>query len=231
MNVEELNLLVLPINVILNIIKFLDIPILEKIIKIFEKKKELSLYNFLQHESKKILNKKIYNIRIFRKNCILNKLIKNTEQQINRLINRNIPFIFVRNNIEDIGYSVRKVDLINLYKNKLEIIKINYNDLNIEDVILLFKNIDHAERYCVFTKPEATDAENIGYENMFNSHINNCVCRTIHEWCKGKYCGGCKKCDLFFPTPCCLNIKQWDFRLPISLLPQVVLESQREHSL
>jgi hypothetical protein len=71
MNVEELNLLVLPINVILNIIKFLDIPILEKIIKIFEKKKELSLYNFLQHETKKCLNIKIYNICNFRKNCIL----------------------------------------------------------------------------------------------------------------------------------------------------------------
>ena len=231
MNNKKFNLIILPTEVILKIINFLDIPILKKIIRIFEKKKELSLYNFLQYESKKILNKKIYNICNFRKNCILNKLIKNTEEQIIRLINRNIPFIFVRNNIEDIGYSVRKMDLINLYKDKLEIIKTNYNDLNIEKVILLFKNIDHAERYCVFTKPEAYDAENIGYENMFNSHINNCVCRTIHQWCRGEYCEGCKKCDLLFPTPCCLNIKQWDFRLPISSLPPVVPTRQRVHSL
>ena len=196
-----------------------------------KKKKELSLYNFLQHESKKVLNKKIYNLCIFRNKCILNKLIKNTEEQIDRLINRNMQFVFVRNNIEHIGYSVRKMDLINLYKYKLEIIKNNYNNFNIEQVILLFKKIDHSERYCIFTKYEAIDAENIGYENMFNSHINNCVCRTIHEWCKGKYCAGCKNCKLLFPTPSCLNIKQFDFRLPISSLPPVVPSRQRVHSL
>lgn len=231
MNNKKINLMILPIEVILKIINFLDIPILEKIIRIFEKKKELSLYNFLQHESKKVLNKKIYNLCIFRNKCILNKLIKNTEEQIDRLINRNMQFVFVRNNIEHIGYSVRKMDLINLYKYKLEIIKNNYNNFNIEQVILLFKKIDHSERYCIFTKYEAIDAENIGYENMFNSHINNCVCRTIHEWCKGKYCAGCKNCKLLFPTPSCLNIKQFDFRLPISSLPPVVPSRQRVHSL
>ena len=41
MNNKKINLMILPIEVILKIINFLDIPILEKIIRIFEKKKRI----------------------------------------------------------------------------------------------------------------------------------------------------------------------------------------------
>lgn len=230
-NNRKINLMVLPVEIVINIIKFLDIVTLEKVVRVLNCKRNNDVYFYLQEEVKKnIQNKLNYNSKLHT-SYILNKLTKNIEFQIQKLININDPFIFITNNNDNSFYRIRKIDLINIYGNKLKIIKTNYNNLTIEQVILLFKNMEHSEKYCVYTRYYAYDAENIGYENMFNSHINNCVCRTIHEWCKGKYCEGCKKCESLFPTPYCLNIKQWDFRLPISSLPPVALERQRLHSL
>ena len=45
-------------------------------------------------------------------------------------------------------------------------------------------------------------------EKIFNSHIENCLCRNIHEWCQGYYCAGCKHCKFLYPTHKCTNIRR-----------------------
>lgn len=225
------NIFILPLEIILYIFTFMDITVLEKLSRMFKKNSNIYLYRFLYFEITQVLTKKIEELSYYRSYFIKKKLINNIEFQLTNLTNNIEPFIFVRNNIEDIGYNVRTVDLKTLYENKLNIINNDNNNLTVEQIILLFKKIDHSEKYCIFTQQHVISAESIGYENMFNSHINNCICRNIHQWCKGLYCEGCEKCNLLFPTENCLNIKQWDFRIPISSLPQFVPTHQRVHSL
>ena len=45
-------------------------------------------------------------------------------------------------------------------------------------------------------------------EKMFDSHVDNCLCRNIHQWCEGYYCSGCENCNVMYPTVKCMNIKK-----------------------
>ena len=76
------------------------------------------IFIYKKRQKKNIQNKLNYNSKLHT-SYILNKLTKNIELQIQKLININDPFIFITNNNDNSFYRIRKIDLINIYGNKL----------------------------------------------------------------------------------------------------------------
>ena len=52
-NNRKINLMVLPVEIVINIIKFLDIVTLEKVVRVLNCKRNNDVYFYLQEEAKK----------------------------------------------------------------------------------------------------------------------------------------------------------------------------------
>ena len=104
-------------------------------------------------------------------------------------------------------------ELINIYEYRLENINKNRMLFRVQDAISLFYKTCFSEKYNVLMEDFLIESAAIFTDIMFKSHIDNCVCHNIHNWCSGKYCEGCKNCKALYPSLNCLNIKQKETKI------------------
>lgn len=220
----------LPIEIMCRIISFLDIPTIERLIKIltvYKNKNHKAFETFLkskiQNENTKkisfILNmlcelknkkqKHINNMIKYRESQFYNFFINNIEEKIKEIEESPKNSFFIKNKYINFGYQATKEEIIEKYNSKLAIIKHgkNYN-MKIDQAMTMYSKDYYSYAYSVTHKDYIQEIEIITYEKMFDSHIENCICKNIHMWCKGLYCNGCVKCKVLFPSVHCLDIQQ-----------------------
>lgn len=220
----------LPIEIMCHIINFLDIPTIEKLIKILTiyKNKNIKVFEIflkskIQNETSKkisfILNtllelenkkqKYINSIIKYRETQFYNFFINNIENKIREIEESPRTNFFIKNEYINFGYQATKEDILEKYNSKLAIIKHgkNYN-MKIEQAMTMYSKDYYSYPYSVTIQAYMEEIETNAYQKMLNSHVDNCICRNIHMWCKGLYCEGCIKCKLIYPSIHCLHIQQ-----------------------
>ena len=178
------------LNKFVNVIKNsnVNIKVYHEIIKVKERKEKenIAYWNSLYYDY--FINKNVY--------------------QINKIVECDFIRHFVVNK-GNIGVWVNKDALYESYLHKLNILEqMKFLNYGIERPIQFLLRRHNSGKFGIINRDCVDDAAAVFTEKMFESHVVNCLCRNIHQWCEGYYCGGCEHCDVLYPTVKCYNIKK-----------------------
>ena len=223
-----------PIEIIFEIFKKCDYITCLKLIKVFQKKiydnkvqiiningkntKEKIVDQTLQikmylNEIKKQEKKQLFEIKSYHRNRFLDNLILKIERNLYYMNLQLFENCLVINHKNNTYQTISIEDLINVYEYRLENIKKNRIFFRVQDAISLFYQTCYSEKYNVLMEDFLIESAAIFTDIMFKSHVDNCICHNIHNWCSGKYCEGCKNCKALYPSLNCLNIKQGETKI------------------
>lgn len=205
-NIDKKNIInSLPVEIILYIFKFMDAYTLNKLASVF--KKAMS-YRGIYYEIQKIKERRENENIAYWNSLYYNYFINRNVYQINEIVECDFIRHFVVNN-GTIGLWVNKNTLYESYLHKLTIIEqMKFLNYGIEKPIQFLLKRHNSGKFGIVNRNYLDDAIAIFTEKMFESHLDNCLCRNIHQWCEGYYCGGCENCRIMYPTVKCTNIKK-----------------------
>lgn len=204
----------LPIEIIEHVFNFCDIEMLLKIAHIFKNNKLGKHY--ICNINKIINNKKNNNVLFWNKIYYKNILSK-IKYQLNNIINTDFDRHFVTNLewIDDmqgffnVGKWVTKIEMCDCYLNKtVEVKNMKKHNVRLEKALIFINKEHNSHKFSIINNEYQFNIIEFFTEKIFNSHIENCLCRNIHEWCNGYYCAGCKHCKFLYPTHKCTNIRR-----------------------
>lgn len=224
----------LPIELIVEIFKKCDYVTCLKLIRVFKKKindnklqnkiiknknitqkmnEETTRLTIYLNEIKKQEKKELLSIKRYHRNRFLDNLILKVERNLELMNLQLFENCLVINNKYNTYNTISIEELIHIYEYRLENIKKNRIFFRVQDAILLFHQTCFSEKYNVLMEDFLIDSAVIFTDIMFKSHVDNCICHNIHNWCSGKYCDGCKNCEALYPSLNCLNIKQKETKI------------------
>lgn len=224
----------LPIELIFEIFKKCEYVTCLKLIQVFEKKindnklqnkiiknksitqkinEEITRLIIYLNEIKKQEKKELLSIKRYHRNRFLDNLILKVERNLELMNLQLFENCLVINNKYNTYDTISIEELIHIYEYRLENIKKNRIFFRVQDAILLFHQTCFSEKYNVLMEDFLIDSVVIFTDIMFKSHVDNCICHNIHNWCSGKYCDGCKNCEALYPSLNCLNIKQKETKI------------------
>ena len=203
-------ILKLPPEIIIYIISFCDEISIIKLERVFKKNKiGISFLHSLFEQKQRLQNsvRNYWNSMYY--DYFLNKSIERTSEILECEFDSHFV---VSRNIN--GLWVTKNDLYNSYLSKTTKIQTaKALRVPIERLILLLIKKHNSAKFAIVRRDCIDETAVFFIERIFQSHVTNCLCRNIHDWCKGYYCDGCKFCDVFYPTSRCKNIKRKRVRL------------------
>lgn len=209
-NIDKKNIInSLPVEIILYIFKFMDAYTLNKLISAFKNSNENTILNEeLFREIMKLKERRENENIAYWNSLYYNYFINRNVYQINEIVECDFIRHFVVNN-GNIGLWVNKNTLYESYLHKLTTIEqMKFLNYGIEKSIQFLLKHHNSGKFGIVNRNYLDDAIAIFTEKMFDSHLDNCLCRNIHQWCEGYYCGGCENCRLMYPTGKCYNIKK-----------------------
>ena len=223
-----------PIEIIFEIFKKCDYVTCLKLIKVFKKKiydnklqiKNITLGNINEkivrqtHQLKIYLNEikkqetiELRLIKSYHRNRFLDNLILKIERNLEYMNLQLFENCLVVNNKYNTYETISIDEIMNIYEYRLENIKKNRIFFRVQDAILLFHQTCFSEKYNVLMEDFLIESAAIFTNIMFKSHVDNCICHNIHNWCSGKYCSGCENCKALYPSINCLNIKEKETKI------------------
>ena len=223
-----------PIEIIFEIFKKCNYVTCLKLIKVFEKKiydnklqytiikddtikekiiQQTNQIKIYLNEIKKHEKNHLHAIKSYHRNRFLDNLILKIERNLDLMDLQLFENCIVINNKDNTYNTISIEELIHIYEYRLENINKNRIFFRVQDAILLFHQTCFSEKYNVLMEDYIIDSEVIFTDIMFKSHVDNCICHNIHNWCSGKYCDGCENCRALYPSINCLNIKQKETKI------------------
>ena len=166
-----------------------------------------------------IINNKNNNNVLFWNKIYYNNILSKINQQLDIIINTDFDRHFVTNleYIDDmqgffnVGKWVTKTEMFDSFSNKfVEVKNMEKDNVELERALIFIKKQHNSDKFSIINNDYQINIIEFFTEKIFNSHIENCLCRNIHEWCEGYYCAGCKHCKLLYPTHKCNNIRKKD---------------------
>ena len=205
-NVDGKNIInILPIEMILYICNFMNMYTLNKFVNVI---KNSNVNIKVYHEIIKVKERKEKENIAYWNSLYYDYFINKNVYQINEIVECDFNRHFVVNK-GNIGVWVNKDALYESYLHKLNILEqMKFLNYGIERPIQFLLRRHNSGKFGIINRDCVDDAAAVFTEKMFESHVVNCLCRNIHQWCEGYYCGGCEHCDVLYPTVKCYNIKK-----------------------
>lgn len=205
-NIDRKNTInILPIEMILYICNFMDVYTVNKFVGVI-KNSNVNIKVF--HEIIKIKERKEKENIAYWNSLYYDYFINKNVYQINEIVECDFNRHFVVNK-GNIGVWVNKDALYQSYLHKLNILEqMKFLNYGIERPIQFLLRRHNSGKFGIINRDYVNDATAVFTEKMFESHVANCLCRNIHQWCEGYYCGGCENCRVMYPTVKCTNIKK-----------------------
>ena len=203
------NINILPIEMILYIFKCMDVYTLNKVVSAFRNSNvNMILNRELYFEIIKLKERREKENIAYWNSLYYNYFINRNVYQINEIVECDFVSHFVVNN-GTTGVWVNKEALYESYLHKLTILEqMKFLNYGIEKPIRFLMKRHNSGKFTIVNRDYVDDLIVIFTEKMFGSHVVNCLCRNIHQWCEGYYCGGCENCDVLYPTVKCYNVKR-----------------------
>lgn len=202
---------ILPTEMILYIFKCMDVYTLNKVVSAFRNSNANNMNGELYREIIKLKERRENENIAYWNSLYYNHFINKNVYQINQIIECDFVRHFVINN-DNIGVWVNKDTLYESYLHKLTILEqMKFLNYDIERPIKFLLKRYNSGKFTIVNRDYVDDLIVIFTDKIFESHVVNCLCRNIHQWCEGYYCGGCEHCDVMFPTVKCYNIKKMNW--------------------
>ena len=199
-----------PPEIILHILSFCDEIILNKLESVFKQNTiGISFLPSLFEEKEK----RRYSVRNYWISMYYDYFKRRGVKQINEILDSpaNNHFVVI-NNLS--GVWVSKNDLYHNYLMKTtQLESMRAIGVPLEKVIRMLMKQYNSMKFSIVKRDCIDDTAVIFIERMFESHVFNCLCRNIHEWCSGYYCDGCDNCNMFYPSHACQNINKREVRV------------------
>lgn len=204
----------LPAEILEHIFKYCDCESLLKLQHILKNNK---IYPQYIYNIDKIINNKNNNNVLFWNKIYYKNILSKINYQLNNIINTDFDRHFITSlewidDMQDffnVGKWVTKTEMFDSFSNKfVEVKNMKKNKTTIENAIMFIKKTHNSSKFSIIDNDYQFNIIEYFTEKMFNSHIENCLCRNIHEWCDGYYCAGCKHCKFLYPTHKCTNIRK-----------------------